>query len=380
VWTALPVNSFTVTFSDNGGTGILGPQTASGATDLTTNNGTITRSGYSFAGWDTSAGTTVVYTDGERFDFTANTTLYAVWTALPVNVVIGVPVPSIPVPTVSITIMPSSAVYGGTFTPTYTTSGDGKAFTVTSSTTSVCTVSSDGTTLNYVGVGTCTLTSAVASTADYAAATGLPQSFTIGQATPTVSISNMPVSPQTGGSFPLTFTTSGDGTAFSVISSTLTVCTVSGVNVNFVGAGTCSLIVTVAPTADYLAASSTVTTLSTSPAKASSTHNLGRVYFAFNKSGVDSVKSRNTIESAARAIKAHKYVLITVTAYTDKVGTHSYNLALSARRAANVVALLKKDLAALHYTKAVVRGTGKGATTASSVVALERVAIMVVVR
>ena len=72
--------SFTVTFSNNGGTGTMTPQTGSTATALTSN--TFTKTGYSFAGWNTAAnGSGTAYADGASYAFTANTTLYAQWTA-----------------------------------------------------------------------------------------------------------------------------------------------------------------------------------------------------------------------------------------------------------------------------------------------------------
>ena len=172
---------------------------------------------------------------------------------------------SIPTPTVSITNIPSSAIYGGSFVPTFTTSGDGTVFAATSTTPSVCTVNGATGTVNYVGVGTCTLTASVGATTDYTAATGAPQGFLVGPATPTVLITNMPASFTVGGSFNPTFTTSGDGMVFTATSTTTSVCTVSATGtVNFVGTGTCSLTATVAATTDYTAASSTATTQSSS--------------------------------------------------------------------------------------------------------------------
>jgi uncharacterized repeat protein (TIGR02543 family) len=79
VWNAIP-NS-TVTFNANGGAGSMSTESHNVATALTTN--TFTKAGYTFAGWDTSvAGTTVVYTNGASYPFTASTTLYAQWTAV----------------------------------------------------------------------------------------------------------------------------------------------------------------------------------------------------------------------------------------------------------------------------------------------------------
>jgi uncharacterized repeat protein (TIGR02543 family) len=74
--------TYTVTFNGNGSTGgSMATETNSAATALTSN--AFTRTGYTFAGWDTSvAGTTVVYTNGASYPFTASTTLYAQWTAV----------------------------------------------------------------------------------------------------------------------------------------------------------------------------------------------------------------------------------------------------------------------------------------------------------
>lgn len=68
----------TVTFDANGGTGTMTNQTASSATNLTSN--AFTRTGYTFAGWATTAGGVVAYADGASYPFTADATLYAQWT------------------------------------------------------------------------------------------------------------------------------------------------------------------------------------------------------------------------------------------------------------------------------------------------------------
>ena len=62
------------------------PQTTNAATALTAN--TFTRTGYTFAGWNTAAnGTGTAYADGATYTFTADITLYAQWTALPTHTV-----------------------------------------------------------------------------------------------------------------------------------------------------------------------------------------------------------------------------------------------------------------------------------------------------
>jgi uncharacterized repeat protein (TIGR02543 family) len=73
---------YTVTFDANGGTGTMTDQAANVTTALKTN--TFTRTGYTFAGWNTAEdGTGDPYADGANYPFTANTTLYAQWTLNP---------------------------------------------------------------------------------------------------------------------------------------------------------------------------------------------------------------------------------------------------------------------------------------------------------
>ena len=79
-WTTLPTH--TVTFNANGGTGTMAPQVANVPTALTLN--TFTRTGYTFAGWNTLAnGTGTNFANGASYSFSADITLYAKWTALP---------------------------------------------------------------------------------------------------------------------------------------------------------------------------------------------------------------------------------------------------------------------------------------------------------
>ena len=74
--------TFTVTFRSNYGVETTSTQSANTTTNLTSN--TFTRTGYSFAGWNTLAnpsGGGTSYTDGASYAFTADLTLYAQWTA-----------------------------------------------------------------------------------------------------------------------------------------------------------------------------------------------------------------------------------------------------------------------------------------------------------
>jgi uncharacterized repeat protein (TIGR02543 family) len=72
-------SSRTVTFNSNGGSGAMSDQSASSATALSAN--AFTRSGYTFAGWNTAAnGSGTAYADGASYAFTSSTTLFAQWT------------------------------------------------------------------------------------------------------------------------------------------------------------------------------------------------------------------------------------------------------------------------------------------------------------
>ena len=78
---ATPNTPYTVTFNANLGSGTMANETDNTPTPLTAN--AFTRTGYTFAGWNTAAngigGT--AYADGASYPFTASTTLYAQWTA-----------------------------------------------------------------------------------------------------------------------------------------------------------------------------------------------------------------------------------------------------------------------------------------------------------
>lgn len=71
--------SHVVTFEANDGSGTVASQWANSSTPLSIN--TFSRAGYVFAGWATTPqASSVTYQDGDTFAFTADTTLYAVWT------------------------------------------------------------------------------------------------------------------------------------------------------------------------------------------------------------------------------------------------------------------------------------------------------------
>ena len=74
-----PKATYTVTFDANGGTGEMNPQTAKSGTEITLPENAFTKDGYIFAGWATSAGGNVSYSDKAKIIVSSNITLYAQW-------------------------------------------------------------------------------------------------------------------------------------------------------------------------------------------------------------------------------------------------------------------------------------------------------------
>jgi hypothetical protein len=82
---------FAVTFDANGGSGSMSDQVGTTPAALTAN--TFTKSGSTFNGWATSAGGSVAYADGASYDFSANITLYAVWSSASAPAPTNPPIP-----------------------------------------------------------------------------------------------------------------------------------------------------------------------------------------------------------------------------------------------------------------------------------------------
>lgn len=76
----------TVTFNANGGTGTMSNQVVSYNTPTALTANAFTRTGYSFAGWATTAEGSKAYDNQEAVTLTKNTTLYALWTKNSYNV------------------------------------------------------------------------------------------------------------------------------------------------------------------------------------------------------------------------------------------------------------------------------------------------------
>lgn len=73
------LDSYTVKFNANGGTGSMASLTKWYGESLRLSQNTFTRTGYTFQGWATSASGDVKYRDGAYYTSNAAVTLYAVW-------------------------------------------------------------------------------------------------------------------------------------------------------------------------------------------------------------------------------------------------------------------------------------------------------------
>lgn len=75
------INTYSVTFNANGGSGAPAAQTKTYGTNLTLTNSVPTRTGYNFARWNTASnGSGTNYARAEAYTANANVTLYAQWT------------------------------------------------------------------------------------------------------------------------------------------------------------------------------------------------------------------------------------------------------------------------------------------------------------
>jgi RHS repeat-associated protein len=145
---------------------------------------------------------------------------------------------------------PTGKTYGNSPFTVSATASSGLAVTFSSTTTTVCTVS--GTTVTLVAAGTCTIQAAQAGNGNYSAAPNVSPSFTVAQASQTISLAAIP---QQVVGIPATLSaTASSGLAVSFSSLTSGICTVSGVTLTLVAAGSCTVQAAQAGNANYSAA------------------------------------------------------------------------------------------------------------------------------
>ncbi|HXO25813.1 MAG TPA: Ig-like domain-containing protein [Thermoanaerobaculia bacterium] len=152
---------------------------------------------------------------------------------------------------------PAGATVGG---PTYNvtataSSGLTVAFTIDASAASVCSIS--GSTVSFIGAGTCVIDANQAGNATYAPAPQVQQSFAVGKGSQTITFtSTAPAGATVGGpTYNVTATaSSGLTVAFTIDASASSVCSISGSTVSFTGVGTCVIDANQAGNANYNAA------------------------------------------------------------------------------------------------------------------------------
>ncbi|TDR48467.1 hypothetical protein DFR29_10187 [Tahibacter aquaticus] len=152
---------------------------------------------------------------------------------------------------------PATAVVGG---PAYTvaatsTAGLAVAFGIDASASSVCTIA--GSSVSFIGVGTCVINANQAGNANYNAAPQVQQSFAVGKGSQSISYTSP--APTTavvaGPAYTVTATSSaGLPVVFSIDASASSVCSITGASVSFQSAGTCVINADQAGNASYNAA------------------------------------------------------------------------------------------------------------------------------
>lgn len=80
-YTIPALTSYKISYNANGGSGAPSAQTKYYGKSITLSSTKPTRTGYSFKGWATSSGGSVVYASGASYTANASVTLYAVWQA-----------------------------------------------------------------------------------------------------------------------------------------------------------------------------------------------------------------------------------------------------------------------------------------------------------
>lgn len=135
----------------------------------------------------------------------------------------------------------AATVTGPTYTVTATaSSGLPVAFTIDASASSMCSIA--GSTVNFIGAGTCVVNANQAGNANWNAAPQVQQTFTVSRTDQTVGFtSTAPAAAAFGGpTYTVTATaTSGLPVTLTIDASASAVCSIAGSTVNFIGAGTC---------------------------------------------------------------------------------------------------------------------------------------------
>ena len=159
-------------------------------------------------------------------------------------------------PTITNFLVPTKTFGDVSFNITPPTTNSPASFTYTSSDTTVATVS--GSRITIVGGGTATITANQASTANYLSGS-IPATFTVNQATPTITNFSVPAKIVGDASFNLVVPTSNSSGLITYTSSNEAVATIDGSTVTIVGNGVSTITAVQASTTNYLSGSITAT-------------------------------------------------------------------------------------------------------------------------
>ena len=127
---------------------------------------------------------------------------------------------------------PAAAVVGGTYNVTATggASGNPVTFTIDATATSVCSIS--GTTVSFIGAGSCVINANQAGNGSYNAAPQAQQTFAVGKGTQTISFtSTAPAAAVVGGATYIVTASggpSGNPVTFAIDATATSVCSISG--------------------------------------------------------------------------------------------------------------------------------------------------------
>ena len=145
----------------------------------------------------------------------------------------------------------SNVTYGASPFTISATASSGLTVAFSSTTTSVCSVS--GTTVTILAGGPCSITASQSGNTTYAAATPVPQGFTVNPATQTIAFGSLNAVAPGAPAFNVS-ANSSSGLAVTFSTVTTTVCSVSGNTVTILAIGSCSIAANQSGNADYSAA------------------------------------------------------------------------------------------------------------------------------
>ena len=267
-----------------------------------------------------------------------------------------------------------ATVGGATYTVTATaTSGLTVSLAIDASASTVCSIS--GSTVSFIGAGTCVINANQAGNASYNAAPQLQQTFAVGKASQTISFtSSAPAGATVGGAtYAVTATaTSGLTVSLAIDASASAVCSISGSTVSFTGVGNCVINANQAGNASYSAAtqvqqtfavakgSQTISFTSSAPVGAA----VGGATYAVTATATSGLTVSLAIDASASAVCSISGSTVSFTGVgncvinANQAGNASYNAAMQVQQTFAVA----KGSQTISFTSSAPAATFGGAT------------------